>query len=193
MFFFLIIPRVYKQTWANDHLQITTTCLQRLLFYVLFSTFRLQRNLWKTTTCQQRPQLWGLEGGRCAQIYIWHISTTTHRFSFNISALFPIKNVYPSVKMLKNFVPSFMDDPQRESWNDDEMWSNSIHQMISQLNSSVDFISQKRIKVRTTDWKMIILADMTFRRMNDNLLQCPPLNRITSGRHKSDNNNRMIQ
>jgi hypothetical protein len=24
-------------------------------------------------------------------------------------------------------------------------------------------------------------------------IQCPPLNRITSGRHKSDNNNRMIQ
>jgi hypothetical protein len=25
------------------------------------------------------------------------------------------------------------------------------------------------------------------------LIQCPPLNRITLGRHKSDNNNRMIQ
>jgi hypothetical protein len=25
------------------------------------------------------------------------------------------------------------------------------------------------------------------------LLQCPPLNRITLGQHKSDNNNRMIQ
>ncbi len=26
-----------------------------------------------------------------------------------------------------------------------------------------------------------------------NLTQCPPLNRITLGQHKNDNNNRMIQ
>ncbi len=67
----------YSQTWANDHLRITTTCLQRPLVYndhycgVPFFTFRAQKNLWTTTTWQQRPQFWGPVGGRCTQVWLY--------------------------------------------------------------------------------------------------------------------------
>jgi hypothetical protein len=38
-----------------------------------------------------------------------------------------------------------------------------------------------------------VLSDPIFDHLMLLVIQCPPLNVITAGRHKSDNNNRMIQ
>jgi hypothetical protein len=40
---------------------------------------------------------------------------------------------------------------------------------------------------------ILIPTQFYFRFPSTYVLQCPPLNKITSGQHKSDNNNRMIQ
>jgi hypothetical protein len=62
------------QTWANDHLSTTTTCLQRPPVYndhYFSSHFREEkRNLWTTTTCKQRPLFLGPNGGRRTQDWL---------------------------------------------------------------------------------------------------------------------------
>ena len=50
----------YSQTWANDHLRITTTCLKRPSFWGPISTFyQIKIYFWTTTSCQQRTQIRG--------------------------------------------------------------------------------------------------------------------------------------
>ena len=56
---------IYRQTWANDHLRITTTCLWRPILWRPVFNFILQIYLWAMTTCQQRHLFLGLKSGRC--------------------------------------------------------------------------------------------------------------------------------
>jgi len=52
-----------SQTWANDHLQIATTCQQRPPFWGPKLDFYYINDLWTTTICQQRPLFWGRSQG----------------------------------------------------------------------------------------------------------------------------------
>jgi len=61
----------YSQTWANDHLQIATTCSQRPPFWGPNYTFYNINDLQTTTTCQQRPLILGPEDGRCTLVWLY--------------------------------------------------------------------------------------------------------------------------
>ncbi len=69
--YYFWVPRVvvvlrfdctYSQTWANDHLRIVTTWLQRPPFWIPNLDFYNIIYLWTTTTFPQRPQIWGPQG-----------------------------------------------------------------------------------------------------------------------------------
>ncbi len=78
---------MYSQTWANDHLRIVTTCLQRPLFWGPNYIFYNINDLQTTTTCQQRPLFLGPEGGRCTQVwlYIYFLILNNKQFLINIT------------------------------------------------------------------------------------------------------------
>lgn len=57
----------YSQKWANDQLQIVTTCLQRhnfwspnFIFYNIITY--MERNLWTSATCPQLPKIFSPKG-----------------------------------------------------------------------------------------------------------------------------------
>ena len=86
---------IYSQTWANDHLRIATTCLQRPLFWGPILNFYSINDLWTTTTCQQPPLFFGSQG--------WSLYTglTVHRFLMSVwwnksSNYFNIKTLWKS-------------------------------------------------------------------------------------------------
>ncbi len=66
-----ILCSIYSQTWANDHLRITTTCLQRPLFWGPVFHVYSEKVLWATTTCQLQSQLWGPEGGCFTLVWLY--------------------------------------------------------------------------------------------------------------------------
>jgi hypothetical protein len=59
-----------SQLWFDDHLRITTTCVHRPPFWGPIFNLRIIYCLWTTTRYQQRPQILGLEGGRCSQVWV---------------------------------------------------------------------------------------------------------------------------
>ncbi len=65
----------YSQTWVNDHLRIASTFTTAIIFesraiWVVVT----QTYLWTTTTCLQRPQIWGPSRGRGTQAWLYFIS-----------------------------------------------------------------------------------------------------------------------
>jgi len=61
----------YRQTWVNDHLQITTTCIQRQRFWgpnfnFCNITLPLNNDHLSTTATNFGP-----EGGRCTQVWLY--------------------------------------------------------------------------------------------------------------------------
>ena len=69
--------RMYSQTWANDQLQIVTTCPQRPPFWGPIFTFYNTKLPLTTTTCQQRPQIKRPEDGRCTQVWLFFFHSET--------------------------------------------------------------------------------------------------------------------
>ncbi len=60
----------YNQTWANGHLWIMTTCLQRPPFKrPIFKLYNISY-FWTRATCQQRPWFLGPKGGCCTQVWL---------------------------------------------------------------------------------------------------------------------------
>ncbi len=88
---FVLKKLTQSQTLANDHLRMTTTCLQRPLFWRL-----VRWNLWTTTTCQQRPQFYGTEGGHCTQVWLYVLNSMSAchfnlDFTIRIMSVFEVK------------------------------------------------------------------------------------------------------
>ncbi len=75
------VPVSFHWTWAAWTVkpELSTISEYRPPFHyfgVPFSTFRVQRNHWcTTTTCPHRPQFWGPEGGRCIQVWVYKKSS----------------------------------------------------------------------------------------------------------------------
>jgi len=68
----------YSQTWANDHLRIATTCLQRPLF-------------------------WGSEGGRCTQVWLYKRFKKIMLGIFIINIFLKIEVVQPKSDQWSNY------------------------------------------------------------------------------------------